>query len=245
MYTRGVNKLRRLRGSIPMAASFFLSKLQGRHWPVVSNGTKVYLGYNTPLHHHIAKQESKGRAEKKVLEYWLTIKAGVVYDIGGYNGVYGLLYAASYPDSRVTIFEPDAINYRQIADNIRLNRLSNCTAERVAISDTEGVVLFSQGGRTKERIVERGGTPVPTFPLSHYPKADLIKIDVEGAEGGVLRGLGYAPKIVLELHGEEYLAQYGDTPEDIWKRITELGLTPQLINDRGTEQHYFLSSVPV
>jgi hypothetical protein len=88
--------------------------------------------------------------------------------------------------------------------------------------------------------VQTGGSIVSTFPISHYPKADLIKIDVEGAEGKVFRGLTYPTKIILELHNESSLAQYGDTREYIWQRAKELNLTPKLLNDRGSEKHYFL-----
>lgn len=223
------------------ALPFFISRLIGRrHWTVTIRGTSVRLGFLTPLHHDIARQESEKGIEKDVLEQWMQLPGSVVYDIGGYNGLFGIAYAAQYPHSRVTIFEPDQINFSQIQHNIRLNNLANCSVERVALSDTTGTVRFSQGGRSKERIVKEGGSEVPTFPLSHYPPADLMKIDVEGAEGKVLRGLTYPTTIVMELHSSEYLAQYNDTPETIWKRIEELNLSRTLLNDRDSEQHYLL-----
>jgi FkbM family methyltransferase len=206
----------------------------------VIGGTTVYLGFRTALHNEFAKLQSRGAGENDILERWLGSEANVVYDIGGYNGIYGIAYAKAYPNSKVKIFEPDAINYQQVKDNIRLNGLTNCTVEAVAISDKEGTLQFSQGGRSKEKIVETGGSAVPTFPLSHYPKADLIKIDVEGAEGKVLRGLTYPTTILLELHSPGYLGQYGDSEESIWKRVKELHLTASLISDRVSEKHYFL-----
>lgn len=225
----------------PASASLLLSRLSGRkYWAVTISDTTVRLGFITSLHHAIAKAEHEGRIEKDILEHWLKIEGRVVYDIGGYNGLYGILYAKKYPQSSVTIFEPDAINYNQILHNIQLNGLTNCMVEKVAISDKEGTLQFSQGGRSKERIVESGGNAVPTFPLSHYPKADLLKIDVEGAEGKVLKGLNYLSNIVLELHNQEMLAQYGDTQEGILNRAKELHLTPVLLSDRDSEKHYLL-----
>ncbi|MBI5405858.1 FkbM family methyltransferase [Candidatus Kaiserbacteria bacterium] len=234
------NVLGKMRDALQNPA-YLGSILSGKkYWEVAVDGLKIKLSFSTLLHYQIAREESEGKIERDILEYWLKIKADVVYDIGGYNGIYGIAYAKKYPNSRVIIFEPDLINYNQILQNIKLNDLANCTVEKVAVSDTEGTILFSQGGRSKERIVEKGGSPVPTFPLSYYPKAELVKIDVEGAEGKVLRGLMYPTNIIIELHSPQYLAQYGDTQESIWKRVKELNLTPVLLSDRNTEQHYFL-----
>jgi hypothetical protein len=109
------------------------------------------LGFKTPLHHEIAEQESRGVLESDILRYWSKIEANVVYDVGGYNGLYGLFYAKAHPEAQVTIFEPDFINHRQILENIRINSLLNCKVEKVAISDKEGKTPFSQGGGVQSR----------------------------------------------------------------------------------------------
>ncbi len=162
----------------------------------------------------------------------------MVYDIGGYNGIYGLLYAKSHPQAEVTIFEPDDINADHIDRNIELNGLKNCRLMRAAVTDHDGTVSFSQGGRSKEHM-RAGGKMVKAVTLAALPRADLIKIDAEGAEGRILSTLKYRPTILLELHEPSFLNRYGDTEATVWGFVKTLNRA--LLFDRQSEKHYLLT----
>lgn len=226
-----------------MYVSYIVSWLDYRSfWSISMSGVEIYLGFTTVLHHAIARNQSFGIYELKPLETWLKNEYGTVYDIGGYNGLYGLLYAKKYSNSQVVIFEPDEKNYAQIVHNIKLNQLKNCTVEMVAISDKEGYLFFSQNGTSKEHIVSSGGKSIKTFPLSHYPQADFIKIDVEGAEGKIFDGLKYKTQVILELHDDAYLKRYEETRESITKKVRDMGFSMLLLEDRESEQHWLLKN---
>ena len=162
---------------------------------------------------------------------WLqTIEAGeVVYDIGANIGLYSLVAAAQ--GAEVWAFEPHAINAGRLVQNIGLNP---GLAERIhvmtsAAHDVEGFLDFhylsltggSSGSQLGHRRLESGGTFTPVLTeLKHavpidrlvdegrMPAATRIKIDVDGNEPCVLRGMhkllsGPRPHSVqVEMHPE-------------------------------------------
>ncbi|MFA5861954.1 MAG: FkbM family methyltransferase [Candidatus Thermoplasmatota archaeon] len=155
---------------------------------------------------------------------------GVFYDVGANIGLYAI--PASRRASRVIAFEPAPANADALAANAVLNKRTNIELRRVAVGETEGTMAFfvSSGGAgtqvnslvqgvvsTYGRDPARIDIHVVTLDglLADLPPPDVVKIDVEGAEGPVLRGAQtllrrHAPILHVELHPGA-MEQFGDS----------------------------------
>jgi FkbM family methyltransferase len=142
-----------------------------------------------------------------------------------------LIFAALVgPTGRVLAFEPSLPEYRRLVTNIRLNDLDNVACFNAAAADFSGDTPFdyhpqfpTQG---KMALVEpsyivsgaaRVSVPAITLDslLGIQPPPHIMKIDVEGAAGSVLRGArtilnSIGPTIFVELHGPEEQAAIRD-----------------------------------
>jgi FkbM family methyltransferase len=153
------------------------------------------------------------------------LRAGAVaVDVGANVGNVTLhLAVAVGPEGRVVAFEPHPANVAELARKVRRQRLSWVTIEQVAVTNgsTETVMLYSGrgsagaewniGGRT---VSGEPGLPeleVKATSLDAYflgcDRLDLVKIDVEGAEGAVLDGMRdlvarTRPIVIIEFHDD-------------------------------------------
>lgn len=197
-----------------------------RFWNVECEGVKIKLGFLSPYHHSIAKSLSEGKHESVVRKRWteLSKNKNVIYDIGGFSGIYGISSALANVNALVVIFEPDPLNATQIRKNIELNGLQNCKVEQVAVSSKKGFITFQADGTSGAHIAEKGIT-VPTITLSDYPAADLIKIDAEGEESAIVGTINFSkhPTIFLEEHN-------WTDHEKLWSVLESQGYQPNPIN---------------
>jgi FkbM family methyltransferase len=128
----------------------------------------------------------------------------VFFDIGAQYGVYGLLIANALASKvRVVAFEPFPSEYALLAANIELNNASNVQAVNAALSDRDGPVAMSNFD-DKGACCPRIGAPVAGSRTIHAIRGDklistgnvpfpnVLKLDVEGHELAVLRGLSDA-----------------------------------------------------
>ena len=155
---------------------------------------------------------------KEVIKY---SKPGqVIYDIGANAGYFSLLFSSLVSDSgRVISFEALPRNCDILKDHLNLNRLSNIKLVEGCVSDHEGEIEFSDHPNPVvntylSRSPVFAGSKKITVPCHSLdaligslsiPPADIIKIDVEGAEYDVLKGAAellhkYRPVILLALH---------------------------------------------
>lgn len=125
-------------------------------------------------------------------------------DIGAYSGLYSLEAARANNLGRVWAFEPMDIPRALLVRNVEVNALGDrVTVHSLALSDCSDTVSFylnaEAAASTRASILRWEGdevgrtTEVNTRPLDSmqddFPsRADLVKIDVEGAEELVLRG---------------------------------------------------------
>jgi hypothetical protein len=130
------------------------TKMKGRlDVDINIEGTPVKLSTLTPYHHSITQHILAGNFDP--MSQWLKVLSGksLIYDVGGFNGIYGIVAALRCPRAKIVIYEPDATNAKEIRNSIALNNVSNnCHVEEVAISDKTGTLFFSQGGSTGEHI---------------------------------------------------------------------------------------------
>jgi FkbM family methyltransferase len=138
-----------------------------------------------------------------------------VVDVGANFGLYGL-HAALYAGAtgQVFAFEPVPGAYDLLAANIRRNGLERiCMAARSAVADANRTAQFrvaAESSFTGLRDTGRSRTAemidVEVIALDAFAplarrSVDLMKIDVEGGEAGVLAGarnlLGRSPDVVV------------------------------------------------
>ncbi|QGH72683.1 MAG: methyltransferase [Podoviridae sp. ctQNx1] len=155
---------------------------------------------------------------------WLNdMKPGeVLYDVGANIGQYSI-YAAKR-GVKVYAFEPEAQNFAILQKNIFLNKLTNCTAFPICLSDEivintlrlSGLIAggschsfgadMDYHGNEKHFQHEQGSIAVPMdYFLAHTQAQppDHIKIDVDGFEHLVLDGaddcIGFVKTILCEM----------------------------------------------
>jgi len=132
--------------------------------------------------------------------YEARLKPGMTFiDVGANIGLYSMLAADLVGEhGRVISFEPNSENCRLILLSAIKNRFKNVALFPLALSDTIGHTFFatflgSNGGMlpSDESVLnDPNCTVVPTMRMDDFvhERVDVIKIDVEGAEGLVVRG---------------------------------------------------------
>lgn len=144
------------------------------------------------------------------------IPAGAtVFDIGAHVGYYTVLSSVlTGPRGRVFAFEPNPANHAFLQRHVGLNRLTNVAIENAAVSDRKGTASFAFGTGSGTGRLDSGGTlqvrtlRLDDFCAEHDVRPGVMKIDVEGAELDVLRGVegtlrACHPVIFLSTHGRE------------------------------------------
>lgn len=139
-----------------------------------------------------------------------------VVDIGAHAGYFSLIGAGCVgPAGTVYAFEPFPASFQQLQRNIALNGYKNIHAVRRAVSDATGVHKFLVNPKGSDRnslfageISWGADSPeVETTRLDdfmeerNWPRVDLIKMDIEGAEHAALAGM----KQTLEKCGVRFL----------------------------------------
>ena len=124
----------------------------------------------------------------------------VVIDAGAYLGHF-TVYAAMRVGARgkVVAFEADPYVYRMLLRNIRLNNLTNVIAINKGVWSHDTELAFDSRGNASQIVTgaEHTKTLVKKIPVVGLdaemqrlglPRADLIKMDIEGAELEAVQG---------------------------------------------------------
>ena len=146
-------------------------------------------------------------------------EGGVFIDVGAHVGYYTLDASKRVGKSgKVVAVEPNPPTADRLRRNVSLNNASNVSVQQVACTDTETKLHFFQAGfentgssslsknnaRSNQEIEVRGARLDAIVKELDLRRIDLVKIDVEGAELQVLRGMTeslakYRPKVIIEL----------------------------------------------
>jgi FkbM family methyltransferase len=169
----------------------------------------------------------------------------IFLDVGANVGLYTLIASVWVgPTGHVHAFEPASNTHRRLADNVRLNRLSNVTCHSVALSDTSGqaTLTVAQDGYDAWNSLGKpclgndldteivGTVTLDDFVDQHglAGRIRAIKIDVEGWETRVLSG-GIktlsgpdSPVLVVEFT-EQAAALAGSSCSECYDTLRELG----------------------
>lgn len=165
-----------------------------------------------------------------------------VLDLGANIGYYTMLAAAMVgPAGRVAAFEPGPANASLLAASVAANGFRTVTLFPCAVADAAGTVGLqlddSNGqltapeaaGVTRVQAVSLDGLLGPAYPV------DLIKIDIEGAEGLALAGMeglvrARRPLIITEFSPTALSLVSRIAPEGYLGRLRALGYDLHVID---------------
>jgi FkbM family methyltransferase len=199
---------------------------------------KTSFGFNMVVnpYEHVGRYIFvEGSYEQEISSLFKTLvhSDDCVLDVGANIGWYTILAAKLVgPNGQVHAFEPDPPLASTIQINLEHNDLSNATVHWAAVSDTCGDVYFYQWsgqnmGLSSLRDLGLSSTMLTIASitldslLDTLPKVSLVKIDVEGAEYKVLKGmkgllLRDKPNLILEVTGS-FLKQLGDSEDLVFE----------------------------
>jgi FkbM family methyltransferase len=201
--------------------------------------------------HHLAEL-AQGSMEALTLKLWREHLApgANVLDVGAYLGTYSLFAARGVgPTGRVWAVEPNPTSRRVLDQNIAANRLANITVIPKAASDhrANAQLHIVRGDRSAASLLFDVGeleasVAVETVPLDELLPDDvrvsIAKIDVEGAEPAVLRGmtriLAGIDAIFIESHAECLYAA-GSSPEELQALLVDHGFGVSVIKEETWE----------
>ena len=125
-------------------------------------------------------------------------KGDIVLDVGANIGYYTLIFAKLVgTGGRVFAFEPEPNNFALLEKNIEINGYKNIQLFKKAVTSKSGKVnlylnINTEGGHSIYKSKDSGKRiEVESVCLDDFidEKVDFIKIDVEGSEGEVIKGM--------------------------------------------------------
>lgn len=179
-----------------------------------SESFALWVKVNDPSHYDLVN----ANYEAVVLE-WLcrNLNSGETFwDVGANIGIYAMLAAKLVgPTGHVIAIEADPETAKVLAANLEMNRLANVCVVSAALTDTVGPVRFGRASATgwsgiycarpQEWISIHATTGDTLMKSTGISSVHAIKIDVEGSEAHVLRGMPEIltqskPRLLIEVH---------------------------------------------
>jgi FkbM family methyltransferase len=191
--------------------------------------------------------------ERPVVEDFLTNidPEDIFYDIGANVGTYSCFAAAKLGPGRTISFEPEPKNAEHLRKNLEMNGLE-AEIVQIALSDTDGTANLALTGdeagegehaiatgdndHTLKVQTARGDSIIKKRGLS---KPTVVKIDVEGAELSVLRGLQdtlheSCRLVYVEVHPEK-IEDFGGKASEVESLLIDVGFEVTEISHRRSE----------
>ena len=245
----GIHRI--LRRSVgPAAGRLVFKSLANGGLPLVIQGQKMLLA---PQGRYPSPDMAADRYEPATTHLFreFLTPGMVVVDIGANVGYFSLLAADLVgPAGTVYAVEPEPQNNAILRKNVHLNSYSNVRVIEKAVSNRTGPVqLFlsalDNGSHSISDAAARGvagDVQVAATTLDDlledegWPKVDLVKIDVEGAEMLVLEGMTLLPrnspqvKLVIE-YCPFLLQASGVNPIDLLDKITGMDFHIEFIDE--------------
>ncbi len=175
-------------------------------------------------------------------------------DVGANIGLFAVAAASRLHDGRVLAIEPTSGAFNRLQKNIERNGVTNVVTVKTAVSDQKGSIEISQivgreeystiGTMTHPSVVDAATqvvtelvpmTTVDTLVAEHGLRPALMKVDVEGAELGVLKGAcetlrKWRPVIISEI-SEKMLGTLGGSRDDLVSFIEQQNYSVYSIED--------------
>ena len=222
-YTREFSLVQRVTSRISNALNFPYTSRRGLAKGLKRRGGLGFLPGGAPT------------AEETFLRT-LDLTGKTIFDVGGFVGLMTIFFASRA--AHVVTYEPLPASRSKIRDNLMLNRFDNVTLRDVAVAAEPGELkivyddLMSGGASGDPEIsgelAASAATPksciVPVTTIDLEIEAgqavpDFVKIDVEGMEYSVLRGMR---KLLVSRKPWLYLELHGTTPRDKQKNAQDV-----------------------
>lgn len=159
------------------------------------------------------------------LQRKLNLDVRYIIDAGANIGTATIYMRSVFPEARIVSIEPEADNFEMLEKNIRVNGLDGVTAFKGGLWNKETRLEVRSGFRDKERelsffVTEAGESGAADNSISgitvegimakwSFPRVDILKIDIEGAERYLFssledcrRILAHVRILAIEVHEE-------------------------------------------
>lgn len=162
----------------------------------------------------------------------------VFCDVGSYHGFYSFI---SNSEESIA-FEADPFNYSHLETNMWLNA-PDMSASTTAVWSHSNGVNMDAGNEGRSKVGEDGlGTKSVTLDefFEDRQDPDVIKIDVEGAEGHVLEGAKQVlerskPTLFIEVHLNGRIEDFGHSHGWLSNFLMEHGYDIEIVQSRVNE----------
>ena len=115
-----------------------------------------------------------------------------VLDIGANIGLWTMRMSKLVGNTgKVYAFEPEVKKFQVLKKNIELNNLDNVVLEQKALSDIDGISYLELSKDSGQHKLSTTGVKIESVTLDNYLKesVDFIKMDAEGSEYKILKGM--------------------------------------------------------
>jgi len=213
------------------------------------HGSKMLLDLNDPginrdLFLYGGREPSSTEIYRKQLSPGMTI-----VDVGANIGYYVLIEARALGTSgKIYAIEPAPKNFEMLQANLEINSFGReIESHNLAISDSVGKVQFEIAGASNHHRLSVNGSGANTIEVEATTldvllagkKIDMVRMDAEGAEWVILRGMrgilaGNQPlKMFIEVHPKLIREYRGDLDE--WL---------EMLADSNFDVQYLVTWVP-
>ncbi|HUX84561.1 MAG TPA: FkbM family methyltransferase [Chitinophagaceae bacterium] len=149
----------------------------------------------------------------------------VIVDCGANIGMSCIYFKRRYPGAVIQAVEADPEIAGLLSRNLRENGFADVEVLSKAVwTDDRGVIFKPDGADGGHIAGQESGAAIPSISLAEligkYPRVDLLKMDIEGEEGKVLKACGPAlnrvQQIIVEYHSRV------EKPQDLGGILTLL-----------------------
>jgi FkbM family methyltransferase len=204
-------------------------------------GFRIYLDLRQL---HLSFGILNGSYEKREIELLRAIvpEDGVFFDVGANVGYYSLAIATRRGfRGQVHAFEPLSPLFKLLSRSIAENDLGSCMSVRqVALADVPGLTTLTDAERSINAGSCRLSSATQSGPYSRVVEVDtldnvtgclcpdVIKVDIEGAEGlfmkgGLLTLKRNRPTLLMEINSELLSVVSGVAAAEMYTQLADLG----------------------
>ena len=185
---------------------------------------------------------------RRVYEFVADNPAPRIVDCGGNMGMSTLWFKQNYPDSQITVAEPDPDLAAMIKTNLTTAGVTGWSCLQAAVSDRDGEMGFDRTGQDSGKLNASSEYRVRTVDIASLitDNTDLLKLDIEGGEFDVIQrlcGTGAINRIrciACEIHLRE---DEEDRLMEVLLQFSHSGMN--FFIEKANNTHYFgLNSQP-